>query len=168
MQLSIDNLKTAGAFTGVPVEKTIEWQQGGETLSATTYVRPMSYHSAVSDITAVRGGGDIVASRIAACICDAEGKAVFSVADITGEADPERGALDGALTMELLRVIGEVTGLGKSSASSTEKTSSSTSSSSTASAGARSKKRGSASATRKSGSGRRTATSTAGSTPASE
>lgn len=162
MQLSIDNLKQQGAFTGAPVEKDIEWKQDGETFSATTYVRAMSYHTAVSDIASARNGSDAVAGRIAACICDAEGKPVFTVADITGDADPERGALNGNLTMELLRVIGEVTGLGKNRTSSTPKPNSSTSSSSTALAAAPSKKRGSASATRKSGSGQRTGGSTAG------
>ncbi|MCY1358808.1 Phage tail assembly chaperone, TAC [compost metagenome] len=54
-----------------------------------------------------------MAGRIAACICDQEGKPVFTPADITGEADPERGPLDGNLTMALLGVIGEVNGLGK-------------------------------------------------------
>ncbi|GHB30456.1 phage tail assembly chaperone family protein, TAC [Salinicola rhizosphaerae] len=143
MKLTVDNLKTAGAFTGAPVEKTITWKQGDDEFTATTFVRPMSYHSAVSDIAAVRGGGDVVASRIAACICDAEGNPVFSVADITGEADPERGALNGALTMELVRVISEVTGLGKNRTSSTASPSSSTNSSSTASVARRSKKRAS-------------------------
>ncbi|RZA49476.1 phage tail protein, partial [Enterobacter hormaechei] len=38
---------------------------------------------------------DGVAGRIASSICDVEGHPVFTVADVTGEADPERGALDG-------------------------------------------------------------------------
>jgi len=59
------------------------------------------------------GKTDGVAGRIAASICDAKGQPVFTVADITGAADPERGALDGNLTMALLGVIGEVNGLGK-------------------------------------------------------
>lgn len=143
MQLTIDNLKQQGAFAGAPVEKDITWKQGDEEFTATAYVRPMSYHSAVSDIATMHGGGDLLASRIAACICDADGKPVFTVADITGEADPERGPLNGNLTMELIRVIGEVTGLGKNRTSSTPKPNSSTSSSSTASAAARSKKHGS-------------------------
>ena len=33
--------------------------------------------------------------------------------ELTGEADPERGALDGNLTMALLAVIAEVNSLGK-------------------------------------------------------
>ena len=60
--------------------------------------------------TAVHDG---VAGRIAASICDESGKAVFTVADITGEADPERGSLGGNLSVALLMAIGEVNNLGK-------------------------------------------------------
>ena len=113
MQLSIDSLKQMGAFTGAPVEREITWKQGEYELTATVYVRPLSYLSARADLAALTGKSDGVAGRIAACICDQEGKPVFTPADITGEADPERGPLDGNLTMALLGVIGEVNGLGK-------------------------------------------------------
>lgn len=113
MNLSIDNLKQMGAFTGAPVEKEITWKQGGQELTATVFVRPLSYLSAKSDLLAMGGKGDAVAGRIAASICDPEGKPVFTPEDITGEADPDRGPLDGSLTMALLAVIGEVNGLGK-------------------------------------------------------
>ncbi|HDZ55372.1 MAG TPA: phage tail protein [Pseudomonas xinjiangensis] len=113
MQLSIDSLKQAGAFTGAPVEREITWKQGDKENTATVYVRPLSYRSAVSDLFAAGSKGDPIAGRIAACICDEKGEAVFTAADITGEADPERGPLDGGLTMALLAVIGEVNGMGK-------------------------------------------------------
>ena len=113
MLLTIDSLKQAGSFTGRPVEREITWKQGEQELTATVYVRPLSYKSAVSDILAMNGRVDGVAGRIAACICDAEGKAVFTAEDITGEADPERGPLDGNLTMALLSAIGEVNKSGK-------------------------------------------------------
>lgn len=113
MNLSIDSLKQMGAFTGAPVEKQITWKQGGQEFTGTVYVRPLSYLSAKSDLLAMGGKGDAVAGRIAASICDPEGKPVFTPEDITGEADPDRGPLDGNLTMALLAVIGEVNGLGK-------------------------------------------------------
>lgn len=113
MQLSIQSLKDMGAFTGAPVEKEITWKQGDKEFTATVYVRPLSYKAAVSDLQALSGKVDGVAGRIAASICDEHGKAVFTPGDITGEADPERGALDGNLTMALLAVIAEVNGLGK-------------------------------------------------------
>lgn len=111
MQLSIDSLKDMGAFTGAPVQKEITWTKGDKEFTATVFVRPLSYMSTVSDLTSAHYKSDPVAGRIAACICDAEGKAVFTPADITGEADPERGPLDGNLTMALLGALGEVNGL---------------------------------------------------------
>ena len=73
MNLSIDNLKQMGAFTGAPVEKEITWKQGDKELAATVFVRPLSYLSAKSDLLAMGGKGDAVAGRIAASICDEEG-----------------------------------------------------------------------------------------------
>jgi hypothetical protein len=111
MQLSIDSLKQMGAFTGAPVQKEITWKKGDEEFTATVFVRPLSYISTVSDLTSAHSKADPIAGRIAACICDADGKAVFTPDDINGQADPERGPLDGNLTMSLLAVIGEVNGL---------------------------------------------------------
>lgn len=132
MKLSIDSLKQAGAFTGRPVEKKIAWKQGDQDFTATVYIRPLGYHTAMTDVMAANGRLDGVAGRIAASICDEEGKPVFTPADITGEADPERGALDGALTIALLVAIQEVNDLGKPT--SPAKTKSGASSSSTGSA----------------------------------
>jgi hypothetical protein len=113
MQLSIQGLKDMGAFTGAPVEREIKWSQGGVELVGTVFVRPLSYKTTVGDLLARRDNGDAVAGRIASSICAENGDPVFTVDDITGDADPERGALDGNLTMALLSVIGEVNGLGK-------------------------------------------------------
>ncbi|WP_444890044.1 phage tail assembly chaperone family protein, TAC [Microbulbifer sp. DLAB2-AA] len=113
MELSIESLQQQGAFSGAPVERTITWKQGEQELSATVYVRRLSYHSAVNDVAAMRGEGDMIAGRIAACIVDAEGKPVFTAKDITGEADPERGPLNADLTRALLQEIGAVNNLGK-------------------------------------------------------
>lgn len=111
--LTLETLKAAGAFTGAPVERTIKWKQGEQELEATVYVRPLGYRAAVTDLAAAGGKVDPVAGRIAASICDAEGRPVFTPGDITGEADPERGALDGNLTVALLVAIGEVNSAGK-------------------------------------------------------
>lgn len=117
MQLTIDSLKTMGAFTGAPVEREIKWTKGGKEFTATVFVRPLSYSSAVSDLRALAGKGDGLAGRIAASICDAEGNLVFTPEDITGEADPERGPLDGDLTIALLGLIAEVNSGGKTETS---------------------------------------------------
>jgi hypothetical protein len=113
MKLTIENLKAAGAFTGAPVEKEISWKQGDEEFTATVYVRPMSYRSAVEDLAAYRKNTSVAAGRIASCICDEKGVPIFTAEDITGEADPDRGPLDGNLTVALLTVIAEVNGAGK-------------------------------------------------------
>jgi len=115
MKLTMDSLQQAGAFTGRPVEKEITWKQGDTELTATIYVRPMGYHNAVSNVLSVAGKIDGVAGRIASSICDENGHPVFTVSDITGEAVPERGALDGNLTVALLVAIQQVNDLGKES-----------------------------------------------------
>lgn len=103
MKLSIATLTEKKAFSAKPVEVEFEWK--GEKI--TTYIRQLSYQTAVGDIRS-HNGGDIYANRIAASICDEEGKPVFTVADITGEADEERGGLDPELTSLLLIEIGKV------------------------------------------------------------
>lgn len=106
MELSVKSLQDSGSFTGAPVEKEITWEQDGKELSAKTFVRKLSYKTAASDIKNFHG--DIAAGRIASCICDKDGKPVFTVEDITGEADIKRGPLNHNLTIALLNVIAEV------------------------------------------------------------
>ncbi len=110
--MSVD-IKSKGAFCGAPVKKEISWKHGVESYEATIYVRPLSYQAAVSDIRAINDGSDQIAARIAASICDEDGKAIFTPGDITGEADHDRGPMAGNLTIALLNAIGEVNGMGK-------------------------------------------------------
>ncbi|WP_336658156.1 phage tail assembly chaperone family protein, TAC [Leclercia adecarboxylata] len=138
MQLTLDNLKKAGAFTGRPIEKEITWKQGDEELTAKVFIRPAGYHAATQGIQASAGKIDGVAGHIAAAVCDEAGNPVFTAKDITGEADPERGALGGALTVALLVAIQEVNELGKTT--SRLKMKSGASSSSTASGEGQSRK----------------------------
>ena len=151
MQRTLDNLKKAGAFTGRPIEKEITWKQGDEELTATVFIRPAGYHAATQGIQASAGKIDGVAGYIAAAVCDEAGNPVFTAKDITGEADPERGALDGALTVALLVAIQEVNELGKMT--SPPKMKSGANSSSTASAEEQSLKLRSDSASESSSSG---------------
>lgn len=129
MKLTLDTLKSVGAFTGRPVEKEITWQQGEQDVTATVFIRPLGYQAAVSEVIAFDGKHDSIAGRIAASICDEDGRAVFTAADITGEADPERGALDGRLTVALLAAIHQVNHLGKTTSSVNSKSSGTNSSS---------------------------------------
>ncbi|GHC19488.1 phage tail assembly chaperone family protein, TAC [Aidingimonas halophila] len=129
MDLNIDSLRKMGAFAPVGlVKETVEWKQDGETLSATVYVRPMSYKTAVSEVVASRENTDPLAARIAASICNEAGEPVFAAGDITGESDPDRGPLNHALTIALLEVIGRASGQGKSQSRSAKKKNSGTSS----------------------------------------
>lgn len=123
MKLTLESLKSVGAFTGRPVEKEIKWTQGEEEFTATVFIRPLGYQAAVSDLTALNGNSDSLAGRIAASVCDEHGAPVFTIGDITGDADPERGALDGRLTVALLAAIFEVNNLGKTIPSPTSKSS---------------------------------------------
>jgi hypothetical protein len=141
MKLNLETLKTVGAFTGRPVEKDITWMQGDQEVTATVYIRPLGYQAAVSEVIASGGKHDSIAGRIAASICDENGVAVFTVADITGEADSERGALDGRLTVALLAAIHQVNNMGKTT-SSPNSTSSGTNSRSASAARSRKPKKG--------------------------
>ncbi|MGO3056983.1 MAG: phage tail assembly chaperone family protein, TAC [Halomonas sp.] len=148
MKLSIETLAANGGFVArKPVEKNINWQHEGQEFMATVNVLPLSYVTAKSDIQAVHAQGDVMAARIAHCIVGDDGAPVFTVEDVIGTAAEERGPLSAELTNELLRVISDVSGLGKRLANSTTKMKSGTSSSSTASVAGRSRKRKSASAT---------------------
>jgi len=153
MKLTLESLREIGAFTGGPVRRDVEWIQNGEKVSAEVYIRPMSYHTAVKDIATAGGGGDILAQRIASCVCHEDGSPAFRVSDITGidaEGKPimievkgvlmERGAFNKSLSDALIFLIGEVSGLGKKK-SSTTKVNSGASLSSTESAEGQSRKR---------------------------
>jgi len=123
VKLTIDGLQSSGGFTGAPVKREIEWARGDETLTFDVYVRRLSFQTAVSDVHALAGHGDLAANRIAHSICDEHGARVFKVSDITGinedgtpvlnDDGTERGGIDNNLTLSLLSVIGEVNGLGK-------------------------------------------------------
>jgi hypothetical protein len=113
MKLSIATLNEKKAFSAKPVPVVITWGEH----SFDTFIRPLSYQTAIGDINAFNEG-DIMAHRIASSVCDEDGKAVFTVADVTGQpvfdregklvSDPERGALDPALTTALIVAIGKV------------------------------------------------------------
>lgn len=127
MQLTVESIGSSGGFTGGPVKRQVSWEVGGEEFTADVWIRPMSYHTAVNDITAINSGRDVVAHRLAHCVCHEDGSPVFRVSDITGideEGRPvmvlnddgeevERGALDSNLANALMILVSEVSGLGK-------------------------------------------------------
>lgn len=109
MKLSIDGIASVGGFSHAPVEKEIQWKnREGETITMNTFVRPLSFSSAVAEVRSVAEKTDVVAGRIASSIVDEHGDPVFSVDDITGRGANGRGPLDAKLTMALLNAIAEV------------------------------------------------------------
>lgn len=120
MKISLTSLTELGAFSGAPVEKEVEWEQNGETLKGTVFIRRLSYETARADIVSSASKSDAIAGRIAACVLDSSGRPIFTPADVTGEANPERGPLNHSLTIALLGAIGEVNHLGKSLSSPTK------------------------------------------------
>jgi len=113
MEFNVNSLAEIGAFSGAPVKMPIKWKIGKKEHTAEVYVRRLSYHSATAEVNAYRTGTDGMAARIAACIVNEKGEPTMTVGDTTGASNPERGPLDGNLTMALFRVIGEVNDLGK-------------------------------------------------------
>lgn len=120
-QLTLEALKSANAFTAKPVKQTVEWN--GNTFDV--YVRQLSFQTAMGDISsASEGGAHILACRIATSLCDAEGKAIMSPYDVTGEViydeagkviagNPDAGPMDGELVKALLITINKVQNAGK-------------------------------------------------------
>jgi hypothetical protein len=117
MELNLETLAAAGGFVGAPVKKEVSWKVGRKKHTADVWVRPVSYHSAVGEVGAYRNGQDGMAARIAACIVNEKGEPIFTIGDITGDANPARGPLNHSLTMALVRVIGEVNDVGKDTSS---------------------------------------------------
>lgn len=134
MQLNVEELKKQGAFvSNKPIKRTIKWCNiDGEEFQADTYIKQLSYYSAISEAKAFNSGDDLTAQRIVGSICHEDGSPVFQMSDITGIKDgepTERGALCKSLADALLIAISEVNGLGKRSKISTVEKSSGMSSS---------------------------------------
>lgn len=152
MHLTLDALSQLGGFSGELVEREITWTQDGLEQTFTLYVRPLSYQNYVQELDNISKGRISSAERIAACICDPQGKPIMTPEDITGEGRA-RGAMNAALVTALDNLVFEVSGLGKILISPT-KMNSGTSSSSMESEAAPSPKLNGISATQNSSSGR--------------
>lgn len=99
-----------------PVVKqvTVTDQETGKKSKVTVFVKPLSYQSAVEDLNSIGlSATEAVARRIAYSIMDESGTHIFTPEMILGTANPDQGPLSPELTMELLRVIGETSNLGK-------------------------------------------------------
>jgi hypothetical protein len=117
-KLSLSELKSSGpCYVGKPVPVNVEWSVGDDDYEIDVFVRPFSYSTAVSDLESLRDpdAQSNTAKRIATSVVDESGNPVFSVGDITGDADPERGPMSSAMVMALLGAMGKANGMGKPS-----------------------------------------------------
>jgi hypothetical protein len=114
MDFNLESLKQAGAFTKSRViEREINWlNDEGKEFSATIYIRPQSFVSAValSSIMAKGVCPDKLTGEIAASIVDKDGNPIFSVEDLTGNED--HGPICDGLGVVLWHAIYEVNRLG--------------------------------------------------------
>jgi hypothetical protein len=142
MDLSIASLKAEGGFVAPPVKKQITWHVDGKPKTATVYVVQESFETVIKRWEEQERGGDLTAQRIASCICGADGKPIFTVADVLGNPETGHGALTAELTIVLLAAIGDVNNAkgDQTEKKSVRRKSSGTSSSSAASVGAPSRK----------------------------
>ena len=116
-KISLADIKNSrSVFVGKPVLEVVEWSQDGEEYQLDVWVRRYGYATAVSDLAAIRSGDDMAhtARRIAESVVDEGGEPVFTVEDITGESDPERGAMSQPFVLALLGAIYRTNALGKS------------------------------------------------------
>lgn len=118
-ELNVESLKGNGSFVPVElVKKEIEWNNvDGDECRAETYIKLMSYHTAVSEVHARMAGQDMTAHRIVESVRHADGSPVFQLCDVTGLDDDGkctgRGAMCKSLAESLLRAIAEANGLVK-------------------------------------------------------
>jgi len=134
-QLTLESLRSAGAFTGGLVEKKVAITlESGEEVEFTTWIRPLSYYDAAQQVR-ISNEDDILARRICSAVCDEEGAPVFRLSDVTGynedgapimvkdpktKKDVERGGLGRDVVFALALAINEVSGLGKQEATKKE------------------------------------------------
>ena len=113
MDLTIQALKAAGAFSPPPVKKDIAWHSGGKQQKATIYIRQESFVELTERWKEQDKGADFLATRIADNILKKDGSPVFSVADVLGTNDTGNGPLCAQLTLALLAALNEANGVGE-------------------------------------------------------
>lgn len=114
MELSLETLKQNGAFAkSRVVKRDIKWlNDNGEEFTATVYIRPQSFVSAVA-LSSIMAKGlcpDTLTAEIVASIVTEQGKPIFTVEDLIG--NDEHGPLCDGLGMALWHAIYEVNRLG--------------------------------------------------------
>ena len=113
MDLSIQSLQAAGAFSPPPVKKDIVWHVAGKPQKATIYIRQESFVELTERWKEQDKGADFLATRIAANILKKDGTPVFTVEDVVGSEATGHGPLSAELTIVLLNSISEANGAGQ-------------------------------------------------------
>lgn len=113
MELSIQSLKAAGAFSPPPVKKDITWHSAGKPQKATIYIRQESFLELTERWKEQDNGADFLAARIAANVLKKDGTPVFTVEDVVGSEASGHGPLSAELTIVLLNAISEANGVGQ-------------------------------------------------------
>lgn len=124
MQLSIDNLEESGAFTGELVKRQMTYVGKGEReYTVDVYLRRLSYLEVMKHFSG-DDHSDLLTERICECVVDENGVKVFEKHDVTGfyeDGSPvldkngkPRGGIPSQVASELVLLIAEVNGLGKS------------------------------------------------------
>lgn len=91
--------KSGGLVSSSLVEREISWTSGGETHTATVYVKPLAFATAIAGLT----GKDQAASRVAKSICNENGDPIFTVEEVEQLCE--------SLSFALLAAIGLASGI---------------------------------------------------------
>lgn len=160
-KLSLNEIKS-GALIGKPQQVTVQIKVDGEDCEFDTHIKPFSYATVVARWKAVGENKEALAGTIASCVCNEEGRLLFT-------EDQVRETFSEELIEAIWQKIYDINNIGgKSKAKSFEKTNSLQNSPSTESAGTPLKPSKKTSASKKSATGENTATDAEALTPVAE
>lgn len=110
MELTLDAIKSAGAYTGAPVRKEIEWRSNDEQHKAWINVQLSSYDTAMREFEVQREGGDVLVARIVAGVVDPQGVPIFTKRDVAGDPETGEGKMCASLFFALITAVNEANG----------------------------------------------------------
>lgn len=111
-QLSVEMLKTAGAFAPAkPERREIKWISDDQNLhEAVVYIRKKSFITLIEESQSSTDSILVMASRISSSVVDENGTPIFKIEDIVGNDD--HGPICDSLSIALLNAIYDVNGVG--------------------------------------------------------
>jgi len=106
-----DLFSIPAACAALPVPKTIEWEQNGQTHQTEVYFKPLSWQAVYGRIGQEdEQASDLIARRLAGSLCDKNGETLYTPEQIQGQGGK---ALCTPLITALLIAMNEVNGEGK-------------------------------------------------------